>query len=263
MVMPDVVEAWREQVELQGFALLTGVFGGAEVDAITRELTAALHSPAAAVTLRDRAGSVYGARNLMMLWPAAARVWQRSPLLQTLSATLGPEFGLVRALYFDKPPGGSWALPWHKDLTVAVRDNRLPSLRFAKPTRKAGVPHVEAPLDVLAGMLTARIHLDEVTAANGPLQVLPGSHRTGKGLCLDGSPRSILASRGDVLLMRPLLAHASGHAAPGTWRHRRIVHLEFAAARSLPDGYCWHDFVPPQPLSGKGRVCCTKIKSSS
>lgn len=28
-------------------------------------------------------------------------------------------------------------------------------------------------------------------------------------------------------------------------RHRRILHLEFAAAGDLPDGYGWHDFIAP------------------
>src|SRR5262249_38962320 len=53
--------------------------------------------------------------------------------------------------------------------------------------------------------------------------------------------RSVLVGRGDVLLMRPLLAHCSNRSQPGTRRHRRILHLEFAAAAELPDGYAWHD----------------------
>src|SRR6266404_493411 len=100
--------------------------------------------------------------------------------VEAMAAVLGPDFGLVRVLFFDKPPGGSWSLPAHKDLTIAVRDNRLPSRHFRNPTRKAGVPHVEAPRELLDKMLTARIHLDDVTAENGPLKVIPGSHRLGK-----------------------------------------------------------------------------------
>jgi ectoine hydroxylase-related dioxygenase (phytanoyl-CoA dioxygenase family) len=155
---------------------------------------------------------------------------------------------VVRVLFFDKPPQQTWALPWHKDLTIAVRDNGLPSTHFARPTRKAGVPHVEAPRAVLDAMLTARIHLDAATEENGPLKVVPGSHRAGKALDLDAAPpQAVLAGRGDVLLIRPLVAHSSGNAHPATRRHRRILHLEFAGRRDLPDGYAWHDFLPGGP----------------
>jgi ectoine hydroxylase-related dioxygenase (phytanoyl-CoA dioxygenase family) len=147
-------------------------------------------------------------------------------------------------LYFDKPPGRSWALPWHKDLTIAVQDNTRPSTHFGKPTRKAGVPHVEAPLELLQRMLTVRVHLDDITEENGPLRVIPGSHHTGKTVQLgETPPQSILTERGDVLLMRPLLVHCSNTAQPDTTRHRRILHLEFAATPELPDGYAWHTFL--------------------
>jgi ectoine hydroxylase-related dioxygenase (phytanoyl-CoA dioxygenase family) len=181
----------------------------------------------------------------LTVWPPAAEVWRVPQLISALTSELRPGCGLVRALYFDKPPAQSWALPWHKDLTVAVRDNRLPSGRFGKPTRKAGVPHAEAPLEVLDGMLTARLHLDPVDGENGPLKVIPGSHRAGKALALDTAPpRALHAARGDVLLMRPQLAHCSGKSAPGSGRHRRVLHLEFAARCDLPDGFAWHDFLP-------------------
>src|SRR5436190_567218 len=83
--------------------------------------------------------------------------------------------------------------------------------------QKAGVPHAEAPLEILEEMLTARVHLDAMTEANGPLQVVPGSHHTGKAMPAgDVPPRTILGNAGDVLLMRPLLAHASGRSHPET-----------------------------------------------
>jgi ectoine hydroxylase-related dioxygenase (phytanoyl-CoA dioxygenase family) len=122
---------------------------------------------------------------------------------------------------------------------------------FEKPTTKASVPHVEAPLEVLKDMLTVRIHLDDVTEENGPLRVIPGSHKSGKASCspLHPEPVNILVNRGDVLLMRPLLSHASNHSAAGTERHRRILHLEFAASRELADGYQWFDFRPISNLT--------------
>ncbi len=121
----------------------------------------------------------------------------------------------------------------------------MPSNKFSKPTRKAGVPHVEASLEVLDQMATVRIHFDDVTEENGPLVVAPGSQKTGKSLALGGySPRTILVSAGDALVMRPLLAHCSGSSHAETRRHRRILHFEFAASANLPDGYHWHDFRP-------------------
>jgi ectoine hydroxylase-related dioxygenase (phytanoyl-CoA dioxygenase family) len=188
-------------------------------------------------------GTVYAARNVLDAWPPAVSIWRRPVLLGPLTDLLGPGFGLVRGLHFDKPPGNSWSLPWHKDLTVAVRDNRLPSVRFRRPTAKAGVPHVEAPVDVLERMLTLRIHLDAADEDNGALKVIPGSHLLGKTL-QDGPVVTVRAAAGDVLLMRPLLAHCSGRSREGSPRHRRVLHLEFAADGDLGDGYEWHSFVP-------------------
>jgi hypothetical protein len=229
----------------QGFTLIPGVFPLVQVDSLCSSLKAAFQAQAEAALIRSDAGSIYAARNVLSFWPDAAAVWHQAPLPEVLTAVLGPGYGLVRALFFDKPPERTWALPWHKDLTVAVRDNRVPSRAFARPTLKAGVPHVEAPEEVLEQMATVRIHLDDVTEENGPLKVIPGSHHTGKELRLgDTAPESILCRRGDVLVMRPLLAHSSGHSNAKTSRHRRIVHLEFAGSTGLPDGYCWYDFRP-------------------
>ncbi|MGF1577987.1 MAG: phytanoyl-CoA dioxygenase family protein [Gemmataceae bacterium] len=233
------------QLDRDGFVVLSEVFDALEVDGIREDLVRALNVDAASSLIQSERGCIYGARNILELWPRAVRVWQTPVLISWLTKVLGPEFGLVRVLYFDKPPGGGWALPWHKDLTIAVHDNRLTSMHFTKPTFKAGVPHVQAPLDLLNRMVTARIHLDQVTEENGPLRVIPGSHRTGKILDLgSNSPQSVLANSGDVLLIRPLVAHCSNRSHPKTTRHRRILHLEFAVDHDLFDGYAWHQFHP-------------------
>jgi len=188
--------------------------------------------------LKGEDGAISGARNLLRMWPNVVELVRRPRLLEALEELLGPEAGVVRALFFDKPPGRGWALPWHKDVNIAVRTHGRLGV-FSKPTTKAGVPHVEAPVELLEQMITIRIHLDDMDAANGPLLVIPGSHRE------DGSrePAAIHCRAGDVLFIRPLLTHASAHREPSCTRHRRILHIECAPNETLADGYEWQDFV--------------------
>jgi hypothetical protein len=238
---------WGDELDRHGYTLLRDVFSGPEVESLAEELSealsAAVDEPGA---IRSYGGCVYAARNVLALHPPAIGIWQRGPLIEVLTEALGAEFSLVRGLYFDKPPERSWSLPWHKDLTIAVAQNDLPTAHFHHPTRKAGVAHVEAPRWLLESMLTLRIHLDPVSDENGPLRVIAGSHRGDDAAPEDDGPmQAIHCQRGDVLAMRPLVSHASGNSWPGTTRHRRVLHLEFARDRELPDGYQWHEFHRP------------------
>ena len=228
-----------EKIESDGFAIVPGIFSPEQVTAILAQLETAIAADRDGAALRAGGGTIYAARNILTLWPGVTEIWKQKPLRDILGQVLGNEFGLVRVLYFDKPPGQSWALPWHKDTTIAVRENRLPSSVFCKPTTKISVPHVEAPKSLLERMLTVRIHLDTITEENGPLKVIPGSHRGVESQ----PPQTILTQAGDVLLIRPLVSHCSNRSDENTSRHRRILHLEFAGVPDLSDGYAWHDFV--------------------
>ena len=225
-----------------GFTILGGVFSAHEARAIIAGVERGLsQSPNAA---RSSRGVVYAARNVLEFWPPSRAIWRKSILTDFLSQALGESLGLVRVLYFDKPPERTWSLPWHQDLTIAVQEHR-PTEGFSKPTTKEGVRHFEAPIELLERMATVRIHLDEVGDDNGPLEVVEGSHRFGKQINLQAGPiRSIHASIGDCLVMRPLLVHASGPSHSETTRHRRILHLEFAADPIPATGLEWHTFVP-------------------
>ena len=167
----------------------------------------------------------------------------RSPAIRALvQPVLGHDARVVRSLLFDKTPDANWKVPWHQDTTVAVKERR-DTAGFGPWSTKAQVVHVQPSTAILEGMLTLRIHLDDCGHDNGPLRVVPGSHRVG---ILD-VPRArafrerygevaCAVSAGSAVLMRPLLLHASSPALIPS--HRRVIHLEFAA-EALPNGLEW------------------------
>lgn len=231
-------------LQRDGFCLLKQAVSQETIKRLLAVCGDVFESDSDGVLARSSRGHVYAARNLIETIPEVTTIWRCDSLLKFLRGQLGDQCGLVRALFFDKPPDRTWALAWHKDTSIAVKDNSIVSTSFSRPTNKAGVPHVIACDDILQRMLTLRIHLDEVTDENGPLRVIPGPHSSstceGEGL---NAAVDIHAAVGDVLAMRPLISHSSGSSTPGTKRHRRILHLEFADMATLPDRFAWHDFI--------------------
>ncbi len=157
-------------------------------------------------------------------------------------AALGGSPGPVRAILFDKTATTNWSLGWHQDRTIVVRGRRDVA-GFGPWTVKAGLLHVAPPFDLLARMVTLRIHLDPVGADNAPLMIAPGSHRFGR--VAEASIDSVveacgtatcLAGRGDVWLYATPILHASNAAAtPG---RRRVLQIDYAA-EALPGGLEW------------------------
>lgn len=187
-----------------------------------------------------------GVRNLLADSAAVAALGQSGPLRALATSVLGEQCGVVRVIYFDKTPETNWRVIWHQDLTIAVQREH-PTPGYGPWSQKAGVVHVQPPVDVLERMLAVRLHLDDCDTDNGPVRVIPGSHRDGRL-----SPNAIdewkardtavecHARRGGVLAFRPLLLHASSQARVP--RHRRVLHFEYAAA-DLPTGVQWHSWI--------------------
>jgi ectoine hydroxylase-related dioxygenase (phytanoyl-CoA dioxygenase family) len=154
----------------------------------------------------------------------------------------------VRIVLFDKTPLANWKATWHQDVTIAVTEYREAS-GWGPWSRKDGGWQVCPPAGVLAGMLTARLHLDPCGPGNGPVRVVPGTHRLGRlsdpeisAAARSAIPVDCLAGVGAVVLLRPLLLHSSAPASDAG--HRRVLHVEFAA-HSLPDGFIWASTIPP------------------
>lgn len=184
-----------------------------------------------------------GLRDPFEVSPSVRLLARHASVRRTAEAVLGPDCFVARALLFDKTERANWKVAWHQDLTITVRKRRDAS-GYGPWSTKAGIVHVQPPVDVLERMLAVRVHLDDCGPTNGPVRVLSGSHCVGR---LDAAaieawkgrvvPTDCLATKGAILAFRPLLLHASSPAeAPG---RRRVVHFEFAVG-DLPDGLEWH-----------------------
>jgi hypothetical protein len=155
---------------------------------------------------------------------------------------LGPDTRPVRALLFDKSATTNWALGWHQDRTIVVRERRDTD-GFGPWTVKQGLQHVAPPFALLETMVTLRVHLDPVPIDNAPLLVALGSHRRGRiaegaieAVVSDSRVHACLAERGDVWVYATPILHASDAAVRPA--RRRVLQVDFAA-RSLPGGLEW------------------------
>lgn len=155
----------------------------------------------------------------------------------------GCEMQPVRVLLFDKTAHNNWAVPWHQDRVIAVRE-RADVAGFARWSVKEGVVHVEPPQTLLARMLTLRLLLDDCAAANAPLQLVPGSHGLGRiavadiaSVVRESAHVCATGAAGDVLAMRLLTVHRSARASVPS--RRRVLHVDYAAD-DLPPPLQWH-----------------------
>lgn len=219
--------------------MLPAFLTDAECDTLAAELTE-LHVQQQKSSPRARGGL----RNVLRVSPQAAAFATSEQTLALMSDLLGAAAFPARAILFDKTDGANWGVPWHQDVAIAVTA-QIETPGFGPWSVKDGVVHVQPPPSVLAGMATLRLHLDDCSANNGALRVLPGSHQHGElsskaiSDCAAKQPSTTCEmSKGGALVMRPLLLHASSPAKNPS--HRRVLHVEYAAT-DLPNGLKWSE----------------------
>lgn len=172
-----------------------------------------------------------GARNLMSN-PLIAELAFDSRLLQLAAGALGTTASPFRATLFEKSARTNWHVLWHQDRALPL-SRRCNSREWGPWTTKAGVLYALAPAWALERVVALRIHLDASTSENGPLRVIPHSHKAGilsesdiRRMMTTRTPDTCLVGRGAVLAMRPLLLHSSTKTRCDELR--RVIHIEYA-----------------------------------
>lgn len=233
---------YRTQLDENGFCLVPSVFSAQQCDAL---LSVVEHSSRSI----HQSDTLFAIRRFLEEIPGATALLENRLLNQLIATCASPEHFIVKSVWFDKPERSNWFVTWHQDLMIHVdRKAELPGYFSWK--EKAGLVSVQPPREVLENIVTIRLHLDDCDETNGALQVLPGSHKEGivrySGHSFTTAPVVCRARKGDVLLMKPLLFHASSRATGN--RRRRIIHLE-TSNLVLPSGLQWAEKITLAPFS--------------
>jgi ectoine hydroxylase-related dioxygenase (phytanoyl-CoA dioxygenase family) len=219
---------WCESLETDGYAIVSPVLSPNEVETILGELGNLKQS-------RGRAGIRH-----LLHHPALNVIAHDARLLVIARAILGADAFPFRATLFDKSPQANWLIAWHQDTALPLRERRE-AVGWGPWSVKEGIAYAHAPARVLERVLALRLHLDDCTPANGPLRVVPGTHRLGvlndteiEQQVAGSKPVECLVLKGGLLVMRPLIVHASSKSTSPS--SRRVLHIEYAASAEIGDG---------------------------
>ncbi len=209
-----------------GFEIEATGFSNQECDACIAALSNARRSRA-------------GARHLMKN-PAVAQLAADPRLLVMVQAILGEMAVAFRATLFEKTSKANWLVAWHQD-TALPMESAFDAPGWGPWSQKEGVLYAHAPAWALSRVVALRVHLDASTSENGPLRVVPSSHKAGvlsdeNVLDYVRTHRHVECTvpKGGVLAMRPLIIHASSKAH--ILRPRRVLHIEYADSLVLDEG---------------------------
>ena len=212
----------------EGYSITEHVFDRRDMDALSHALDDAELS-------RTKAG----ARHLLCV-PAVRSLAVHSALVQLAERFIGALAAPYRATLFDKSAASNWLVAWHQDTALPL-NQRVADPAWGPWSHKGGVLHAIAPASALETVVALRVHLDDSTPANGPLRVLPDTHRAGvlphdeiQRLANAITPVECVAECGGVVAMRPLLVHASSKARDT--QPRRVLHIEYATSVHLGAG---------------------------
>lgn len=221
MKAPETVSLTAAQIAKDGFALIPGVFSSAQMAMLSDQLERS-RLP------RSRAGLRHAMRE-----PAVAAFAGHPWLLELARQVLGESAIPFRATLFHKSPTSNWFVVWHQDTALPLEERR-DTPGWGPWSVKDGVNYAHAPARALEQVLALRVHLDDSTAGNGPLRVLPATHTLGvlsdqqlHELSAQKSAVDCVVPRGGVVRMRPLIVHASSKSR--SKNPRRVLHIECAA----------------------------------
>lgn len=224
------------EISSDGFTVINDVFTPFEVESIIRHL----NNLDTSNPLFRKTKDLFAIRQFLKAVPAIKELIFTDKLKRVIRELFGNEYFIVKSIYFDKPPQSNWFVACHQDLTISVKE-KIDTPGFGPWTVKQNQFAVQPPLNILEDNFTIRIHLDDTDEDNGALKVMTGSHLKGtyRPEAVDRTVEqevSCAVTKGGIMIMRPLLLHASNRTK--NQERRRVIHIEFSRME-LPEGMEW------------------------
>ena len=232
------VDHLKSEIATNGFAVVNDVFTEQEIENMLSLISGANSSRP---TFRKSSG-LFAIRQFLKEIPEVTACIFSDSFVTLIQDVFGPGYFVTKSIYFDKPEESNWFVAYHQDLTISV-DKKIDIPGFGPWTVKQDQFAVQPPQEILAQNFTIRIHLDETTSENGALKVISNSHTKGVFRLEDKNwdqEREVICEvkKGGIMIMRPLLLHASDRTA--NHKKRRVIHIEFSK-HELPQGLQWSE----------------------
>jgi ectoine hydroxylase-related dioxygenase (phytanoyl-CoA dioxygenase family) len=228
----------RQNISNRGFTVIEDIYSDSEVKKIIEIINSIDDSNP---TFR-KSNDLFAIRQFLKEIPEIRHAVFNDKLNKIINGLFGNDYFAVKSIYFDKPEESNWFVAYHQDLTISV-NKKVDLPGYSSWTNKHNQFAVQPPVDILENNFTIRIHLDDTDENNGALKVISGSHCNGiqriDGVdCSSENEYICNVSSGDVMIMRPLLFHASNRTTND--KRRRVIHIEFSNAK-LPDSISWSE----------------------
>lgn len=227
------------RLDKNGYDVIESIYSPSEINRLGELIqSATTHKPSF-----RKSADLFAIRQFFREIPASLPLIFNPALKQLLQEQFSSDYFVSKSIYFDKPGGSNWFVAYHQDLTISVHTKKEME-GFSNWTVKQNQYAVQPPASILEDNFTIRIHLDNTTPGNGALKVIPKSHTLGiwppsKIAALDRSSETTCSvAQGSIMLMKPLLLHASGRTT--NHQNRRVIHIEFSRSE-LPAGLEWSE----------------------
>jgi ectoine hydroxylase-related dioxygenase (phytanoyl-CoA dioxygenase family) len=230
----------ESEYERKGYTIVNDVFNEAGIQQIIQIIDSANQNS----DLFRKTKQLFAIRQFLKEIPRLQPLVLNKQVNMLIGQVFGANYFPVKSIYFDKSGGSNWFVSYHQDLTISV-NKKVDIEGFGPWTIKQNQFAVQPPLNILRNNFTLRIHLDDTDENNGALKVIPGSHKKGiyRPETIDWNIETeevCTVRKGSVMIMSPLLLHASGRTV--NQKQRRVLHIEFSNTH-LPEPLQWSESI--------------------